>query len=295
MSNHHRRFVLVTPARNEKDFIALTIESVLAQKKRPEMWVIVSDGSVDGTDEIVSSYADRHPFIKLVRNVRSATRNTAAKVGAINLGISALGDIQYDYIGVLDADISFEPHYFEALLDIFDREEKLGVIGGRIYQVGHNGDAVEANSSTESVAGAVQLFRKACFEQIGGYLPIPGGMEDGIAVITARYKGWDTRSIKGLAVLHHRELGTVGRTLYAARFHNGLTEYVVGFGPGYNFIRALSRVPERPVVVGAMLLFCGYWWGFMSGRKILVAPEVVQFMRREHRAKLFSRLRSRRA
>jgi hypothetical protein len=146
------------------------------------------------------------------------------------------------------------------------------------------------NASTESVAGAVQFFRRECFEQIGGYLPIPGGMEDGIAEITARYNGWKTRSYEDLPVVHHRELGTVGRSVYEARFQAGATAYVVGFGFAYQTVRALSRLSERPFVVGSALIIAGYLWALVSRKPRVVSDEIVRFIRREQVMRLASRL-----
>jgi biofilm PGA synthesis N-glycosyltransferase PgaC len=286
--NDHNAYVLVTAARNEEDFIELTIRSVIAQTIRPLKWVIVSDRSVDRTDEIISSYAKRYPFIHFVRNDKPSERNAAAKVHAINLGIRALGQTEYAYFGNLDADISFEENYFETLLQHFERESKLGVVGGRIFQVDGRGGAREYNASTESVAGATQFFRRECFDRIGGYQPIPGGMEDGIAEITARYYGWKTRSFKNLPVFHHRELGVVGRSVYRARFNNGLTEYVVGFGFGYHATRALSRLFERPYLIGTILVLSGYTWGLLSGKRKVVPSAIIRFIRREQRTKLFA-------
>jgi poly-beta-1,6-N-acetyl-D-glucosamine synthase len=288
--NDHKAYVVVTAARNEEDFIELTIRSVVAQTVRPLKWVIVSDRSVDGTDEIVRSYADKYSFIHLVRIDKPSERNTAAKVQAIGVGIKALGQTEYAYFGNLDADISFGETYFETLLQHFERDNKLGVIGGRIFQVDGRAGAFEHSASTESVAGATQFFRRECFDQIGGFQPIAGGMEDGIAEITARYYGWKTRSFRDLPVFHHRALGTVGRSIYRVRFGNGLTEYVVGFGFAYHAIRALSRLSERPYLIGTILVLSGYMWGLLSRRRKSIPDPIVRYMRREQRTKLFGLL-----
>jgi hypothetical protein len=140
----------------------------------------------------------------------------------------------------------------------------------------------------------VQFFRRECFEQIGGYQPIARGMEDGIAEITARYYGWKTRSYKDLPVVHHRQLGTVGRSLYETRFSNGLTQYLVGFGFTYHLMRALSRVLERPYVIGAALVFAGYMWGLLSRQPKVVPDAIIGFIRREQKARLSARLPGRR-
>ena len=284
----HKPYVLVTAARNEKDFIELTIKSVVAQTVKPLKWVIVSDQSVDGTDEIVCGYADKYRFIHFVRNERPSERNAAAKVEAIRLAVKALGEIEYAYIGNLDADISFEQTYFETLLRRFENDSELGVIGGTILQADKQGRIIKVKASTDSVAGAVQFFRRDCFDRIGGYQPIPGGMEDGIAEITARYHGWKTRSFEDLQVVHHRELGTVARSIYRARFSDGLTEYVVGFGFAYHAIRALSRAYERPFLVGSFLVLSGYISGLFSRQPKVVPYEIVRFIRREQKLKLFA-------
>src|SRR5262245_53967369 len=113
-------FVLVTPARNEAQFIGLTIESVVAQTSRPSKWVIVSDGSTDETDDVVRHYAARHEWIELVRRPERAERHFAGKVEAFNAGYARMNDVKYEVIGNLDADISFEePDYFEFLMGKF--------------------------------------------------------------------------------------------------------------------------------------------------------------------------------
>ena len=199
----------------------------------------------------------------------------------------------YAYIGNLDADVSFGESYFETLIERFESDERLGVIGGRIFQMDARGRAREANASAESVAGAVQFFRRECFDQIGGYQPIAGGMEDGIAEITARYHGWNSRSYTDLPVVHHRELGTVDRSVYEARFKSGATEYMVGFGFAYHLLRAFSRLFERPYVVGTALVIAGYTWALLSRQPKVVPDDIARFIRREQTVRLASRLRSR--
>jgi biofilm PGA synthesis N-glycosyltransferase PgaC len=290
----HKAYALVTPARNEQDFIEFTIQSVTAQTVKPVTWVIVSDRSTDRTDEIITHYARKYSFINFVRNDTPSERNTAAKVRAIRLGLQAIANTEYAYFGNLDADVSFGETYFETLLTKFESDPSLGLIGGWIFQKEKSGRAVKVNANRRSVAGAVQFFRKECFDQIGGYQAIPGGMEDGIAEITARYYGWGTCSFLHLPVLHHRELGIVGRTVYRARFISGLTEYVVGYGWSYHVIRALSRALEKPYLLGALLIISGYTYGLLSRRAKAVPKSIIDFIRREQRTKVIALLRGER-
>ncbi len=184
------RYVLVTPARNEADFIEGTLKSVVAQTIVPEKWVIVSDGSSDATEEIVESYAKKHAYIELVVRVAGTGRDFGSKVFAFNSGYERLGGTDYSYIGNLDADVSLEPDYFERLLQHFSERPKLGIGGGAIFEAVDGKFRARAGNRIRSVAGAVQLFRKECFQEIGGYSPIETGGIDTLAEVTARMLGW---------------------------------------------------------------------------------------------------------
>jgi len=196
-------YALVTPARNEAAFIGLTIQSVVAQTLRPVKWVIVSDGSTDGTDEIVRRHAAEQPWIELVRMPERQERHFTGKVAAFNAGYARLRDVKFDLIGNLDADISFEEDYFAFLMTKFAEDPKLGV-GGTPYRQ-KTGTYDYRFTSIEDVMGACQLFRRDCFEEIGGYVSVKYGGVDVIPVFTARMKGWKTRSFTDKISRHHRE------------------------------------------------------------------------------------------
>jgi cellulose synthase/poly-beta-1,6-N-acetylglucosamine synthase-like glycosyltransferase len=196
-----RRYVLVTAAYNEERHIADTLRSVSNQSLKPYQWVIVSDGSTDKTDQIVREWAGRHPFIKLVRVEKSEGHDFATKVRALHRGFERLADIDYDFIGVLDADLSFEPNYFECVLEHFANEPRLGIAGGDIEQL-VDGTVVPRVKDLNSVAGAVQLVRRECFEQTGGLPALRYGGEDAAMEITARMHGWETRTFPELKVAH---------------------------------------------------------------------------------------------
>ena len=182
------RLALITPARNEADLIEATIRSVVAQTVRPVKWVIVSDGSTDGTDEIVQRYAADHSWMRLLRMPERSDRQFAAKAHAFNAGLEELRETAYDVVGNLDADITFESDYFEFLLGQFEGDPRLGVVGTPFVENEERKDDhtyAHQFAQLEHVSGACQLFRKECFEQIGGYIPIKGGAIDWIAVTTA--------------------------------------------------------------------------------------------------------------
>ena len=166
-------YVIITPARNEEDYIEKTIRSVVSQTVLPGKWVIVSDGSTDRTDDIVKSYLPERPWLELVRISGERERQFGAKVHCFNAGYDRVRDVAYDIVGNLDADISFEPDYFEFLLDRFAENPELGVAGTPFVEGTSHYNYRFTN--IEHVSGACQMFRRECFEAIGGYRAIPGG------------------------------------------------------------------------------------------------------------------------
>jgi cellulose synthase/poly-beta-1,6-N-acetylglucosamine synthase-like glycosyltransferase len=284
------RYVLVTPARNEEAYIENTIRSVVAQTVQPAKWVIVSDGSTDRTDEIVKRYAKQHDWIELLRMPEHRDRQFAAKANCFNAGYARFKKTDYDIIGNLDADISFEPDYFEFLLDRFTAMPRLGVAGTPFVedpaQLGRHTYA-HRFAQLDHVSGACQLFRRDCFEEVGGYVPIKGGAIDWVAVTTARMKGWQTRTFLEKTCLHHRKLGTGTDSQLMARFRYGQKAYYVGGHPLWELLRSIFQMREWPWVMGGLYFLWGYLWAALKRMKRPVSPELVAF----HRSEQMTRLR----
>src|SRR5579872_1111227 len=185
-------YVLITPARNEGAFIDKTIQSMIHQTVLPLKWVIIDDGSVDNTAAIVEKYLAGHSWMQLVKCPQRKERHFAGKVNAFNLGLAETQGLQWEMVGNLDADISFGVDHFEFLLRRCVDDPQLGVVGTAFTEEAFTleGDVFDWSSH---VGGQCQLFRKQCFQEIGGYVPSPVGGVDWVAVITARMKGWKTR------------------------------------------------------------------------------------------------------
>jgi glycosyltransferase involved in cell wall biosynthesis len=280
-------YVLVTPARNEEEHIEKTITSVLSQSIRPLRWVIVSDGSTDRTDEIVTRYLGGNPWMKLVRRPEHSDRHFAAKVHCFNAGYEKVRGLEYDVIGNLDADISFDKDYFDFLLSRFSENPRLGVAGtpfieGSLKTYNYN------FANIEHVSGACQLFRRECFEEIGGYIPIKGGGIDWTAVTTARMKGWHTKTFTDKTCIHHRPIGTAGNTKLKAWFNYGKKDYFLGGHPAWELFRALYQMKSRPFVAGGVSLLSGYLWAYCSGMERPIPRELVAFHRKEQLRRLKS-------
>ena len=286
----HLRYVLLTAARNEAAHIGRTIQSVTVQTLPPHAWVIVSDGSTDDTDDLVRSGARQHPWIRLLRLERSASaRSFAAKARAVNAGFASLAPLEFDLVGNLDADITLPPGYYEFLAQRFAHDPRLGVAGTPFVDVG---DAPTAHSyhswfaDRDHVSGACQLFRRTCFEDIGGYTPVAGGGVDWVAVTRARMRGWTTRTFLEQVCTHHRPMGTADRTRVRARFRHGREDYWVGGHPLWEVARGAVQMTRTPRVVGGLALLLGYLSAWLSHAPSPVPQDLREFHRREQLRRL---------
>lgn len=281
------KYVLITAARNEEVHIEGTIKSILAQTLRPIKWIIVSDGSKDGTDEIVNSYKAYNDVIHLIRVQGNEQRNFCSKVDAINAGYKEIGPIEYQFMGNLDADVSLRPDYYERIIEKFSKNPKLGIAGGIIIELdGHKPSS--QNISLNSVAGAIQLFRRQCFLQTGGFIPMEFGGEDALLEIMARMSGWEVHTFPEIEAFHHRHTGRAAGNLLKAKFREGKMFYTLGYHPIFYMIRSLYRVIDKPYFLGSMFQIYGYLWSKIRKTERPIPKKVVEFLRREQTQRLKS-------
>jgi len=278
-------YVLVTPARNEAAYIEKTIRSVIAQTVLPLKWVIVSDGSTDGTDEIVRKFASKHAWIELLTLPERAERNFAGKVAAFNAGQVRLAGLDYDAIGNLDADVSFDEQYFSFLLQKLADDPKLGLVGTP-YTDPLNQPYDYRFVSIEHVTGPCQLFRRECFEAIGGYMPVKRGAIDRIADIATRMRGWKTRTFTEKMYWHYRHTGTAQESLLVSMFRDGGKDYSVGTSPVWQMCRTAYQMTKKPLFVGGLMLGFGYFWSLIRRVERPVSREFVEFCRQEQMRRL---------
>lgn len=278
------KYVLITPARNEERFVTKTLESMVAQRLLPERWVIVDDGSTDRTAQIVESYTRNHPWIELLRRSERVDRNFAGKVAAFNAGLERVRSLQFNVIGNLDADLSFGPDYLEFLVIKFSNDPKLGVAGTPFTEDGGYDTAKDSFEGENYVAGGCQLFRRQCFEEIGGYVPNRAGGIDWIAVMSARMKGWKVRSFPDNRFHHHRTLGTAEKSPWRAGFEYGERAYYLGSSPIWHLFRVSYRAIRKPVT--SMALLFGYCYAAVTRMERPVSQEMIRFHRREQMQRL---------
>ena len=273
------RYALVTAARNEAELIEGTLRSVIAQTHPPARWIVVSDGSIDGTDQIVQRYAERHSWIELLRLEGGDGRDFARKARAFNAGYEKLRQAPYDVVGNVDADLSFDEDLLGYLLRQFAEMPELGVAGALVLEGTTHYDYRFTN--VEDVRGICQLFRRECLEEIDGYLAIERGGIDCVAVTTARMRGWKTRTFVQKHAVHHRQRASAGDW-----FRLGRKDYALGGHPLWQLARCAYQSTSRPYGISGLMLLSGYALSAVRRTARPVSDEFVRFRRAEQLRRL---------
>lgn len=276
-------YVLVTPVRDEAATIGRTIDSVLQQSRAPREWVIVSDGSSDGTNDIVAAQAERHRWIRLVALPPRRERSFAAVVHNTQLGIRHLQVNDYLYLGLLDADVVFQADYFEQLIDRLEANPRLGVTGGVVLDVG---TARRLPVNRLDVPGAVQFYRRTCFERIGRLYPIPEGGWDALACAMARMHGFETRLMVDLVVDHLKPRNISQGGPLRRKWQLGVRDYAAGYHPLFELVKCGGRVLEPPVGGAAVARWLGFCAASFRRAPRVLPPDVVAHVRGEQLQRL---------
>jgi glycosyltransferase involved in cell wall biosynthesis len=279
-----RRYVLITPAKNEERLIGETLDSVIRQTVRPAQWVIVSDGSSDRTDAIVLAAAADHPWIKLLPLPPRVGRNFAAVVHATEAGVRALDVHDYTYIGLLDSDLRFQADYFERVLEAFEASPKLGLAGGVAIDIGLSKERLPRNR--QDVPGALQFFRRSCFEGLGGLIAIPEGGWDALTCARARMLGYETRLLTHLIVDHLKPRNVAEGGIFRRKWQMGVRDYALGYHPLFEFVKCTARLREPPFIIGASSWWIGYGCAILQRRPRLIPADLLAFVRAEQKQRL---------
>ena len=281
----HHRYVLITAVRNEEKTIEVTLQSVIDQTRPPAEWVIVSDESSDRTDEIVSQYSVKYEFIQFLRLTKRPSRNFASVVFALEAGCGALKTKDYEFLGVLDGDVRLPRDYYDQILARFAADPRLGLAGGLVLD-NVDGIPMRHRQHLREVAGAVQFFRRQCFESLGGLVAIPEGGWDAITCVRARMNGFKTATFPELVVDHLKPRNIAEGNLFRRHWQFGIRDYALGSHPLFELAKCCARTVDSPLLIGAVARLFGYSVSAMTWRKRFLSEEVVNYMRREQLARL---------
>jgi len=259
-----RRYVLITPCRDEAAFARHTLESVVAQSVPPTLWLIVDDGSTDATPGILAEYAARFDFIRILRRNDRGRRSVGPGViEAFYAGYDAIDPTRFDYLCKLDLDLEIPPRYFELLMQRMEGEPRLGTCSGQLYYRGRNGRLVSEACGHETSIGPSKFYRLECFLQIGGF--VREVMWDGLDCHRCRMLGWIACSWDDpeLRLIHLRPMGSSDKGILTGRLRSGRGQYFLGTGLAYMTASSLYRMLRPPFVVGGLAMWYGYVWSLI--------------------------------
>jgi biofilm PGA synthesis N-glycosyltransferase PgaC len=279
-----RRYVLITPCRDEAAFARYTLDSVVAQSVRPAQWVIVDDGSTDATPAILAEYAARFAFIRVIRRHDRGRRSVGpGVVDAFYAGYATIDPTEFDYLCKLDLDLEIPPRYFELLMHRMEADPRLGTCSGKLYYRGRGGRLVSEACGDETSIGPTKFYRVECFAQIGGF--VREVMWDGLDCHRCRMLGWKACSWDDpeLRLIHLRPMGSSEKGILTGRLRSGRGQYFMGTGLAYMTASALYRMQRPPLVVGGLAMWWGYLWSVLRGAPRYEDPGFRRFLRRYQR------------
>jgi len=282
------RYIVITPVRNEENNFPQTVASFLNQTIRPVRWIIVDDGSTDRTATVADEAAAAHDWIRVLhRPDRGFRQPGTGVVQAFNEGLALVGDEPWDYLVKFDGDLAFEPDFYARCFAEFDRDPTLGIGGGLICRAEAGGLVGEAlNDPAFHVRGATKIYRRACWQQIGGLFKAPGW--DTLDELKANMLGWTTRTFPDIKIHQLKDTGSADGN-WRNWVKNGLANYITGYHPLFMAAKCFKRGFQRPYFVGALGLGWGFCKGYFQGVPRVNDPALIRYVRRQQLNKLFSR------
>jgi glycosyltransferase involved in cell wall biosynthesis len=284
----NRRYVIITPVRDEAPHIEKAIAAVSSQTILPTLWIVVDDGSTDGTGEILDRSAARAPWMRVVhRPNRGHRANGGGVMEAFSAGLSVLDDDGWDYLVKLDGDLSFAADYFMRCFEIFERTPRLGIGGGTICQLENGRPVVDSKGDPPfHVRGATKIYRRACWDEISPLARATGW--DTIDEVKANHRGWTTRTFRELILIQHKPTGGADG-VWRNAFKNGRANYISGYHPVFLLAKCAKRSVDRPLLVGAVALLSGYCSGYLKRIPQAAEPAVIRYLRQQQLRRLLHR------
>ena len=275
----NRNYLLISPGRNEAQYMRQTLDSVIAQTVRPTLWVIVDDGSTDESPAILADYAARHDWIRVVtRQDRGRRAVGPGGIEAFYAGYDTVDPDDYEYVCKLDLDLILPPAYFEELMKRMEADPRIATCSGKSY-INLDGRYVSERHGDETSIGATKFYRRDRFQQLGGF--VREVMWDGIDVHRCRMMGWQACSwdVPELRVTHLRPQGTSHKGWVTGRMRHGFGQYFMGTSPIYMVANAVNRLTEKPYFLAGAAMLWGYVWSWLRRRPRYENAEFRRFLR----------------
>lgn len=287
MSDRDRSYILISPCRNEAEYIRRTLDSVASQTIPPREWIVVDDGSTDETPQILREYQSRLRYLRVITRQDRGKRSVGP--GVIEAFYEGYENIKgpYQYLCKLDVDLELPPRYFELLMDIMEADPRVGTVSGKAFYVDSKTGRTVLEKIRDHVSlGMTKFFRKECFEEIGGF--VREVMWDGIDCHRCRMLGWKAYSIDSpeLRFEHLRPMGSSQQNIYVGRTRHGYGQYFMGTSFPFITASAATRMFSSPVFLGSFMMWWGYVRAMIHRRPRYDDQEFIQFLRRWQRISL---------
>ncbi len=286
MNSYQHKYLIVTPVRDEGKVLEAALRSIVKQTIQPAEWILVNDGSTDNTAAILDRYASEYPWIHAVhRTNRGFRKSGGGVVEAFYDGFNTRRCQDWEFIVKLDGDLVADDNYFEQCFERFRRDDRLGIGGGLLYHMRDGKERIELCPKFH-VRGATKIYRRSCWDQIGGLWPAPGW--DTIDEVKAQMLGWTTESFMDIRLLHQRPTGTA-ESLWADGIKSGLARYVAGYHPIFMLASCASRIISKPYVTGALAIWLGYLKGYARHIPQVDDPALIEFVRQQQLRRLLGK------
>jgi glycosyltransferase involved in cell wall biosynthesis len=287
-------YLIISPCRDEAEYMRQTLDSIIAQSLRPAKWIIVDDGSTDDTPQILMDYASRHDWIEIVtRNNRGQRAVGPGVIDAFYAGLDKIDLNGFDYLCKLDLDLEIPPTYFEKVIGQMESSPRLANFSGKPYLREKDGRMISERLGDENAVGQIKLYRTTAFKEIGGFIRQVSW--DGIDGHMCRMKGWIARSDDQpeLRFVHLRQMGSSQHSIWVGRLRWGFGKYFMGSALYYVAAVAVYRMLEKPYIIGGWGILWGYLKAMFAGKPRFENKEFRIFLRRfELQSLLFGKRRT---
>jgi len=278
------RYIIITAMRNEINTIENTISSVLSQTAQPKMWIILDDGSNDGSSDIVEKYADTFPWIvRIALPDRGFDFVGKGVADLLNYGFNLLADVDVEYTAKLDADLDFEPDYFEKMLYEMDNDPLLGIVSGHPYTLNKGKKMLERHSDFFP-SGTARVYRHSYLKLIGPFVSSVGW--DTVDILRMRMRGYNTKICHAVQFHHMRRMGT-RRGYFDGMIRDGRNNYITGYSPLFFLLRALYNAKYYPFILRTLCMLYGYANAYIQKLPLAVTKEEHVFHLNLQRNRIF--------